>query len=129
MNGRKKISTIKIIISLYILAIIVFLLLHFTSMIQSNITKSVLLGILYNLVNFSAAIVLFSISVAKSNKTFLILNFGGMVLRLMLMLAALIISIITLKIEQYAFIFTFLFFYVLSIGGEILYFHERQLKK
>lgn len=128
MRKKRKISIVSITILLYLIAAIVLFLLYYGQDFNSSLYFSLSLALSLNFLNYLCALVLFTISVKKSNKTFLIYNFGGMVVRMFLMLGAVIISIKTLKIDQYAFIFTFLVFYFISLLGEIVYFHKKQLK-
>ncbi len=59
-------------------------------------------------------------SIKKSNKTFLLVNLGGMILRLFLMLIVVLLVLNYLKVDQYAFIFGFLFWYLFFLVFEIL---------
>ena len=79
---------------------------------------------LYNLLNSFSSILLFNLGIEKDNKTFFLLILGGMSLRLLLMLAAIIITIKFLFINREAFILVFFIFYFLLLFVEILYFHK-----
>ena len=66
---------------------------------------------------------LFSLSITfsykKSNKTFLIFVLGGMVVRLFMVLLLVFLVLIYLKVDQYAFIFGLLIWYVFFLVYEI----------
>lgn len=128
MKGKKKITTPKVLFLIYITAGIVCFSLTFFPSIKGQIIFSFFAALLINSLNLISAMLLFRYSMNKSTKIFLISNLGGMVLRMMLMLIIFIISLKTLNIDQYAFIFTFLVFYFISLFGEIIYFHKKQLK-
>jgi len=108
----------KYLIALFGGSILVFLL-----FLNNNINyfqfESYLLGVALNLINSFLAYILFKKSLKKKNKQFLILVFGGMTARLLLMLALFSLIIIFLKIDIYAFIFTFLVIYFISLAWEI----------
>ena len=127
MNEKRKITILKSILILYFIAGFILLCLNFFTSLSGEIIFSFLAALSINFINFLAALSFFRFSFQKDNKSFLIFNLGGMVLRLFLMLIILIISLNSLKIDQYAFIFTFLLFYFISLFGEIIYFHKKQL--
>lgn len=105
----------------YIFSGVVFLifLLFLNNFISFFLVKSFLIGIILNLINSYLAYFLFKKSLKKPNKQFLVLVFGGMVFRLFLLLTLFSIIIISLKIDRYAFIFTFLIIYFISLVWEI----------
>ncbi len=81
--------------------------------------QSFISGIILNLINTLLAYILFKKSLKRNNKQFLILVFGGMTARLFLLLTLFTLIIILLKIDKYAFIFTFLILYFVSLIWEI----------
>ena len=81
--------------------------------------QSYVSAIVLNLINTLLAYYLFKKSLKKPNRRFLILVFGGMTARLFLLLTLFAIIIISLKVDKYAFIFTFLILYFVSLIWEI----------
>jgi hypothetical protein len=108
----------KYIISIFGVSFLIFLL-----FLNNNINyfqfESYLYGAALNLINSILAYLFFKKSLKKKNKQFLMLVFGGMTGRLLLMLALFSLIIIFLKIDIYAFIFTFLIIYFISLAWEI----------
>lgn len=126
MRAKRKISTVSSIFFVYLISIIIIFLLYQMDFVTSKINFSLVAAWVLNFANFCLALLLFRFSIRKSNKSFMIYNFGGMVARMFSMLTILILCIKSLKIDIYAFIFTFLVFYFMSLIGEILYFHKKQ---
>lgn len=118
----------KIIFAVIILAIYIGTLLSIrvAGLIQDKIFFAALLGILLNIINFSVAIFLFMNSMGKNNETFLIYNFGGLGVRILILLAVIFYCLKFLNIETYAFIFHFLIFYFLLQIMEIKIFAENK---
>lgn len=123
---KKRISIVSSIFSIYFIFIILVLFLQMNNIVTPKIVSSFGIAWSLNFTNYCIALALFRFSVQKSNKLFLIYNFGGMVTRMIFMLTCLILCIKSLKIDIYAFIFTFLVFYFMSLIGEIMYFHKKQ---
>jgi hypothetical protein len=107
----------------YLLALFGGSFLVFLLFLNNNLNyfqfESYLLGAGLNLINSFLAYLFFKKSLKMKNKQFLILVFGGMTARLLLMLALFSLIIIFLKIDIYAFIFTFLVIYFISLAWEI----------
>lgn len=81
---------------------------------------SILVAIAISIINFILAMFAFQYSYKKSNKTFLIVNIGGMGARIMLVLVSVLISIKFLKVDLVGFIFTLFIWYILLLIFEIL---------
>jgi len=118
---KKNIVTATGLISIYLVVLILIMGLGY---IDIKTLKSALIPIFVNLINFIVAISLFNVSGKKNNKSFLIYNFGGLAVRLLLMLAIIFYCLKFLNIEVYAFIFHFLIFYFLLQIIEIKIFAE-----
>jgi len=118
---KKNIVTATGLISIYLVVLILIMGLGY---IDGKTLKSALIPIFVNLINFIAAITLFNVFGKEDNKSFLIYNFGGLVIRLLLMLAIIFYCLKFLNIEVYAFIFHFLIFYFLLQIIEIKIFAE-----
>lgn len=110
---------IKLYLSFLSGAVILLFFLFINNYINYFQLKSYGFGVVLNLINSLLAYFLFKKSLNKGNKQFLILVFGGMTGRLFLLLTLFTIIIIFLKIDKYAFIFTFLIIYFVSLIWEI----------
>jgi hypothetical protein len=100
-------------------ALLVIFLLFFENIINYFQLQAIAAGIILNLINSILAYIFFKKSLKKGNKQFLILVFGGMVFRLLSILFIFLIILISLKIDLYAFIFTFLIIYFISLIWEV----------
>ncbi len=83
---------------------------------------SVMWAALLNVINISAALLLFGKSYDASNKKFLISNLGGLGMRLVFLLALILITLKFLNIDEYGFILAFFIFYFFAISFEIAFF-------
>lgn len=108
---------------IYILTLSGATILIFLLFLNNNINyfqlESYLLGFILNVINSYLAYIFFKKSLKKQNKQFMLLVFGGMSFRLFLLLLLFALIIIFLKIDRYAFIFTFLILYFISLTWEI----------
>jgi hypothetical protein len=103
---------------LSLLIVTIFFLL---SSVSGLIFKSILLGALLSMINFTIGLILIKISVKKSENIFLLALWGGILFRLILGLSLVLITLIFLEINTYGFIFSILFFYVFYLLIEIFY--------
>lgn len=85
------------------------------------LTASIYSGLL-NLANAFTAIAIFNVAVKKNNKGFLIFNFGGMTVRLLLLLISIFIFFKLTDIDKYGFIILFFVFYFVFLIYEINHF-------
>lgn len=108
---------------IYIL-ILVFLKVFYV--IDDKSFFSSVIGVFINAFNFGAAIFLFLQSDGKSDKRFIIFNFGGLVVRILIVLAIIFSCLKFLNIDTSAFIFHFLIFYFLLQIMEITIFAEKK---
>lgn len=113
------IKQIKIPGIIFLSAIIIVVLCRFFDILSSLTTYSILYASLIALFNFALFVYLFNHSFKKSNKSFLIVNFGGMVLRLLLMLVSVFIILRFLEVDDFGFIFMFFLWYTLCLIFEI----------
>jgi len=116
---------IKPILFIFLPPFLIIEVLHYFGIISTIEAFSASLALFYNLINFGLVISLFEKSKKESYKKFLLLNLGGMVIRLIFLVLAVLISLIFLKIDNYAFILVFLIFYSVSLILEIKYFNSR----
>ena len=119
VKNEKQLLLVTLLISILTLLIVtVFFLL---SSISGLIFKSILLGALLSMINFTIGLLLIKFSVNKSDNIFLFALWGGILFRLILGLALVLITLIFLEINTYGFIFSILFFYVFYLLIEIFY--------
>ena len=103
MKEKNLKKTINSAIIFTIAGIITIALLYFFQIIDQLFLNSAIYAILFNIINFVAAVYLFKSSLGKSNNTFLIKNLGGMGLRLIILLLVIFISLKFLNIDRYGF--------------------------
>ena len=119
MNFTKRILLAGGVIGLLSLIILAVL-----SIIQSQdkiIFKSVLFGDVITFLNFILGLLFIFFGINSPIKTFLISIFGGLVLRLSIMLVLVVVSLKFLEINEISFIFSLLFFYIFYAIIEIIY--------
>jgi len=87
------------------ISILIITILFLSSSISGLIFKSILLGDFLSIMNFTIGLLLIKLSEKKSEKIFLIVLWGGLLLRLILGLSLVIITLIFLEINTYGFIF------------------------
>lgn len=105
--------------------IIVYLLLFYlksSNYITSGFLEASFYSGALNLLNVTAAVILFNYAVRKSNKQFLIFNFGGMTVRMMLLLIIIFVFFKATTIDKYGFIILFFVFYFVLLIFEINHF-------
>ena len=124
MKSAKKILLLGIlfgIISLLILA-------GYTLFADSNrvIFKSILIGDILAFLNFVLGLMFVFWGFNRPNKDFLVSLFGGLLIRLSLLLVLLTSTLIFLEINEIRFIFSILFFYFFYVIIEIIYLNFRK---
>ncbi len=119
IKNEKHLLRITIVVSFIVL--IGVTLLHLLSYFSVIIFRSILLGAILSMLNFTCGFFLIKFSVKKSDNIFLLTLWGGLLLRLILGLSIVIITLIFLEINTYGFIFSILFFYVFYLLIEIFY--------
>jgi len=118
-------KTISYLLLIYTIGYTFLGFLFYLDRINSLFFISSFYAAILNIFNFAVLLLLFYISADKSNKSFLIFNLGGMGVRLLFLLASVFIFLKFLKIDEYAFIFTFFIFYFLQMTLEINYINQR----
>lgn len=108
------------------LSVLTISFLYTLSFISSTVLLSILLGIIISTFIFLIGILLINYSINRSDKIFLIALWGGLLIRLILGLLAIIITLIFLEINTYGFIFSILFFYIFYLIIEIIYLDLRR---
>jgi hypothetical protein len=129
MKEKNLKKTINSAIIFTIACIITIALLYFFQIIDQLFLNSAIYAILFNIINFVAAVYLFKSSLGKSNNTFLIKNLGGMGLRLIILLLVIFISLKFLNIDRYGFILVFFIFYFVYLILEINFFRLSSINK
>lgn len=118
-------KTISYLLVLYLVSYMVLGILYYLDFIDKLFISSALYAAVLNILNIILALLLYYFSIGKSNSTFLMLNLGGMGVRLFFLLVSVFIFLKFLKIDKYAFIFIFFIFYFLQIIFEIAYLNKR----
>ena len=111
----------QIIMTVILIYTCLYFLYLFNQISVEFLTASIYSGLL-NLANAFAAIAIFNTAVKKNNKGFLILNFGGMTVRLLLLLVSIFIFFKLTSIDKYGFIILFFVFYFVFLIYEINHF-------
>lgn len=114
MQKKAKIALIISVITIMLLSFLIF-----AKSLSVEIGNALILAIMISVLNFLLFLGSFNYSVRKSNKIFLLFTIGGMGIRLLLMLAAVFVSIKFLKVDLVGFIFGFFIWYVFLLIYEI----------
>ncbi len=109
------------IFSLFVLTIL-------TSIAVSNkiIFKSIFIGDFLAFLNFILGLMFVTWGINREYKEFLFSLFGGLLIRLSLLLILLTSTLIFLEINEISFIFSILFFYFFYVIIEIIYLNFRK---
>ncbi len=129
MKEKNLKKTINQALAFTVFGIITITILYYTSIIDNFFLTSAVYAILFNIINFVAAIYFFKSSLGKGNNSFLIRNVGGMGLRFIILLLVIFISLKFLNIDKYGFILVFFIFYFIYLVIEINFFRISSLNK
>lgn len=129
MNEKNLKKTINYALVFTVIGVVTIAILYFTDSITNVQLVSSIYAVLFNIINFVAAIYLFKSSLGKGNNTFLIRNLGGMGLRFIILLVVIFISLKFLNIDRYGFILVFFIFYFVYLILEINFFRLSSLNK
>ena len=124
MKSAKKILLFGI--SFGIFGLIVLTVLTLIAVSNKIIFKSILIGDFLAFLNFILGLMFVSWGINRPNKQFLASLFGGLLIRLSLLLILLTSTLIFLEINEIVFIFSLLFFYFLYVTIEIFYLNLRK---
>ncbi len=113
-------------ISIGLLSLIILTILSLNESPEQNIYKSFLIGDLLAYFNFLMGLGFLFWGINRSDKKFLASLYGGLLLRLSLLLILLIAVLVFLEINEITFIFSILFFYFFYIIIEIIYLNLRE---
>ncbi|MEJ5351243.1 MAG: ATP synthase subunit I [Melioribacteraceae bacterium] len=113
------IKQIKLSAGIIILVNAIIILLSYFEILSKSQVKSLIFACIISIINYIIFLFLFNKSIKKENKKFIEINLGGMVLRILLMLALIFLTLKFLKVDKYEFIFAFLIWYILLLIFEI----------
>ena len=119
-------NILKTIIYIFFPPYVIAYILKFLDVIDITTELSVFLALFLNLINLFFALLFFNLSKSKSNQIFMLLNLGGMGVRILSLLFTFTLSLIFLEIDKYAFILVFLIFYSMSIVFEVKHFNSKK---
>lgn len=119
MINEKTLRRLTILIT--VTAFIVVTILFITSLVSSQNFLSFILGTSLALLNFLLGFLLLNYSIGKPDKIFLIILWGGMFLRIILLLTLVFIILYFLEINTVTFIFSIFIFYIFYLFDEIFY--------
>ena len=113
----------------YLLSFIVILVLNYFEIINELRFFSIIYAGILSLINVLAAVLLFRYSYKSRHSSFMIFNFGGLGVRVIFLLIAIVLVIKLLNIDKYAFILVFFLFYFISLSLEVVYYLQTTAKK
>ncbi|MBZ0199834.1 MAG: hypothetical protein K8H86_08200 [Ignavibacteriaceae bacterium] len=87
---------------------------------SSNLLAVTVSGIITTL-NFTLGLFAIKLGLKRSDQFFMALFFGGMIVRLTLLLTSVIISLTVLELKQNSFIFSIFIFYILYLITEVVH--------
>ena len=116
MKKNKIYLLFSIIPTVFFLSIII---LFITEKINSEFFFSLFYGFLFSIINFVLGIISIHYGFEKGDKLFLVIVFGGLVLRLFLMFILIVIALKFLFVSPNSFIFTTFIFYFYYLIVEI----------
>lgn len=90
--------------------------------------KEIFTSLVISLINFVIGVNLFLLSLKKSNKQFMILSLGSLILRLFLIIIAVTVLIAVFKFQKNYFILSLLVFYFLYLIFEIFLLNKNLIK-
>ncbi len=124
MNKAEKFLSKSLIIT-FILFLFLFFIYSF-SLISEIFFVSAVIGGGLSTLNFLIGLTAIKVGLSHSQDLFFKVVLGGMVVRLLLMLALVFISLKFLNINQNSFIFSILFFYILYLIIEVIYLYMKK---
>lgn len=125
MLNRKLFIFFSVIIPLITFLIIQFL--YFSNSIDFTLYKSYTFGILIAALNFMIGFLTIRLGLNKPNKSFLIIVFGGVVIRFFLIFTLIILTLSFLYVRMNSFIFTIFIFYFYYLIVEVLYLKNQKI--
>lgn len=125
MLNRKLFIFFSVVIPLIAFLLIQFL--YLSNSIDFSLYKSFTFGILIAALNFLIGFLTIRIGLNKPNKSFLIIVFGGVVIRFFLIFALIILTLSFLYVRMNSFIFTTFTFYFYYLIVEVVYLKNQKI--
>ena len=113
-------------VSFGIFSLLLLALLTLIGASNNIIFKSILIGNFLAFLNFLLGLMFAIWGIKRADKEFLASLFGGLIIRLSLLLVLLTSTLIFLEINEISFIFSILFFYFFYVIIEIIYLNLRK---
>ena len=108
---------------LFFISLVIFLM---TKNLNSDLFFSLIYGFIFSTINFFLGVLSIHFGFEKSDKIFLIIVFGGLVIRLFLMFILIVIAIQFLFVRLNSFIFTTFIFYFYYLIVEIFILNQKK---
>ena len=108
---------------LFFISLVIFLM---TKYLNSDLFFSLFYGFIFSTINFFLGVLSIHFGFEKSDKIFLIIVFGGLVIRLFLMFILIVIAIQFLFVRLNSFIFTTFIFYFYYLIVEIFILNQKK---
>ena len=108
---------------LFFISLVIFLM---TKNLNSDLFFSLFYGFIFPTINFFLGVLSIHFGFEKSDKIFLIIVFGGLVIRLFLMFILVVIAIQFLFVRLNSFIFTTFIFYFYYLIVEIFILNQKK---
>ena len=124
MKSAKKILLFGI--SFGIISLLILAMLTLIAVSNKIIIKSIFIGNFLAFLNFLLGLMFVNWGINRAYKQFLVSLFGGLLIRLSLLLVLLTSTLIFLEINEISFIFSILFFYFFYVIIEIIYLNFRK---
>jgi len=114
---------------LFIISYTIIGVLYLTGTITSLFVQSTVYAGILNLINVILSVYAFNRGYRNSNKNFILFIFGGMIIRMFLILLLFFIFIKYFHLQIMLFVFAFLVLYFISLIFEINYYRLTSLRK
>lgn len=115
----KKNKILVLLLSLPLISFILITIFYLLNHLDSQLFSSILWGFLISSLNLLLGLLNIKFGIVKSDKSFLIIVFGGLIFRLFLMLGLIIIALKILFVSLNSFIFTTFIYYFYYLMVEI----------
>ena len=108
---------------LFFISLVIFLI---TKNLNSDLFFSLFYGFIFSTINFFLGVLSIHFGFEKSDNIFLIIVFGGLVIRLFLMLILIVVALKFLFVRLNSFIFTTFIFYFYYLIVEIFILNQKK---
>jgi hypothetical protein len=117
---------LKISFLIYIVIMILVVLGHLLLIINNSVFYAICASSVIVCASFVVGLYAIRFSIKKTNEIFIFIVFGGIILRLFVMLGLVFICLKILELNPNSFIFSILFFYIFFLLVEIVYLNFRK---